>query len=103
MGLYSVMAYHVSQRSQEIGLRMALGATRRDILGMMVGCGMLLTAVGVLIGLAGAFGPTRAIGTLLYEVRPSDPATDVRTPVLVALVALAACYVRRGARRAWIP
>ena len=100
IGLYGVMAYTVSQRSQEIGLRMALGASRRDILAMIVGRGMALTAAGVTLGIAAALAATRAVGGLLYGVQPSDPVTYLTVPVMLAAVALVACYVpaRRAAR-----
>jgi predicted permease len=98
VGIYGVLAYSVSQRRHEIGIRMALGAKRRDILCLVVGQGMLLTLIGVAIGIAGAFALTRFLSTLLYGVRPTDPATFVVVPLLLACVALLACYI--PARRA---
>jgi putative ABC transport system permease protein len=98
VGLYGVVAYTVSQRTQEIGLRMAIGAQRGDVLGMVVGGGMRLTLGGVVIGLAGAFGLARLMGTMLFEVQPSDPASYLGTAVVLIAVAALACYV--PARRA---
>src|SRR5206468_1803184 len=69
VGIYGVMAYSVAQRTQEIGIRLALGAQRRDLLRLVVGQGMRLAAVGVAIGLAGAFAATRILSTLLYQVK----------------------------------
>ncbi|PYU67818.1 MAG: hypothetical protein DMG49_17750 [Acidobacteria bacterium] len=98
VGIYGMLAYSVSQRRHEIGIRMAMGAKRSDVLWLVVGQGMLLTFSGVAIGIAGAFVLTRFLSTLLYRVRPTDPATFVLVPLLLAFVALLACYV--PARRA---
>ena len=98
VGIYGVLAYSVSQRRHEIGIRMAIGARRSDVLWLVVGQGMLLTFIGVAIGVTGAFVLTRFLSTLLYEVRPTDPATFVVVPLLLAGVALLACYI--PARRA---
>ncbi|MGH9349849.1 MAG: ABC transporter permease [Vicinamibacterales bacterium] len=100
IGLYGVMAYTVTLRAHEIGLRMALGASRRAILGAVVGQGMALTGVGVVIGVAGALVAARGIGTLLYDVGPTDPVAFIGMPLLLLLVALAACYIpaQRAAR-----
>jgi putative ABC transport system permease protein len=98
VGIYGVLAYSVSQRRHEIGIRMAIGARRSDVLWLIVGQGMLLTFIGVAIGVTGAFVLTRFLSTLLYEVRPTDPATFVVVPLLLAGVALLACYI--PARRA---
>ena len=92
-GLYGVMAYSVSQRIHEIGVRMALGAQRRHVLRLVVGQGMLLTVIGIAVGLAGAFGATRWLSTLLYEVSPTDWQTFTAIPVALAVVALAACII----------
>jgi putative ABC transport system permease protein len=75
VGIYGVMSYGVAQRSHELGIRMALGAARRDVLGLVLGQGARLAAVGVALGLAGAFGLTRFITSQLYSVSPTDPAT----------------------------
>jgi len=98
VGIYGVMAYSVSQRTQEIGVRVALGARSSDVMKMVLGQGTKLAAVGVGIGLAGAFALTRVMSTLLFEVSVTDPATFAAVVALLAIVALLACYI--PARRA---
>jgi putative ABC transport system permease protein len=98
IGIYGVMAYSVAQRTQEIGVRMALGAQRVHVLRLVFGQGFLLLVVGTLIGLAGAFGLTRLMHSLLFEITPTDPLTYSGVVVLLAVVALLACYI--PARRA---
>ena len=100
IGLYGVLAYTVSQRTQEIGIRMALGAQMRDVLKLVLRQGMTLAALGVVAGLAGALASTRLIASLLYEVKPFDPATFFGVSLLFAIVALLACYLpaRRAAK-----
>jgi putative ABC transport system permease protein len=98
VGLYGVMAYAVSQRTQEIGVRKALGAGRGDILRMIVGEGLTLTLAGVAIGLAGAVAVSRLIRKLLFEVTPLDPVSYVATAAVLLSVAVLASYV--PARRA---
>jgi putative ABC transport system permease protein len=98
VGLYSVMAYAVSQRTQEIGVRMALGARSRDVLGDVLRKGMTLTLVGLAAGLAIAAVVTRFIGSMLVNVGAADPATYAGAAVFLTLVAMLASYV--PARRA---
>jgi len=98
VGIYGVMAYAVAQRTREIGIRMALGARRGDVLRLVVGQGMLLALVGMVIGVAGAFAATRLLASLLVGVSATDPATFALTALLLAVVALLACFV--PARRA---
>jgi ABC-type transport system, involved in lipoprotein release, permease component len=98
IGIYGVMAWSVSQRSREIGIRLALGADTGAILRWILGQGMRLTLVGVTVGLLGAFAMTRLLRGLLFEVAPSDPLTYVCVAGLLAVVALLACYI--PARRA---
>ena len=100
IGIYGVMAYLVNQGTREIGIRMALGATQRDILGLVVRQGMALALSGVAIGLMGAFLLTRLIRSLLFGVQAADPLTFVGISVLLGLIALLASYIpaQRAAR-----
>jgi putative ABC transport system permease protein len=93
VGLYGVMSYSVVQRTNEIGIRLALGAQSRDVLLMIVKQGSKLIVMGLVIGLAGAFAATRVIASLLFGVTTKDPFTFVAAAVLLAVVALLACYV----------
>jgi ABC-type antimicrobial peptide transport system permease subunit len=98
VGIYGVMSYSVSERTREIGLRMALGAQRRDVLGLIVRQGMTLALIGAGIGLAGALALTRLMRSLLFGVSVTDPLTFAGLAALLALVAFSACYL--PARRA---
>ena len=92
-GIYGVMSYTVAQRTHEIGVRMALGARRRDVLKLVVRHGMLLTLVGVILGVAGALGLTRVMASLLFGVTAKDPLTFVAVAGLLSAVAFIACFV----------
>ena len=98
IGIYGVISYSVVQRTHEIGVRMALGAGRGDVLRMVLGEGLLLAFIGIAIGVAGALALTRFLRSLLFEIKPTDPATFIGVAILLALVAFAACYL--PARRA---
>ena len=97
-GIYGVMAYFVTQRTREIGVRIALGAQWRDVIKLILKSGMTLVILGLTIGLAGALGLTRLMATLLFEVSPADPITFVAVALCVVLATLLACYI--PARRA---
>ncbi len=100
IGVYGVTAYSVSQRTHEIGIRMALGARRENVLALVLRHGMILAGVGMGIGLAGALALTRVVRTLLFGITPTDPLTFGLTTVVVAVVAFAACWspARRAAQ-----
>jgi putative ABC transport system permease protein len=98
VGIYGVMSYMASQRTREIGVRMAMGARPRDVLKLVVGQGAKLLAVGLAAGLIVALISARIINSLLYQVSATDPLTYLVVALLLAAVALAACYI--PARRA---
>jgi putative ABC transport system permease protein len=98
VGIYGVIAYSVTQRTHEFGIRMALGAQRGDIIRLVIKQGMWLVVVGLAVGLAGAFAVTRLMTSLLFQVKPGDPLTFVAVAALLSAVALLACYI--PARRA---
>jgi len=98
LGIYGVLAYFVTQHTSEIGVRLALGASTRNILFLVLRKGMALTLLGVVIGVAAALGLTRLMSSLLFGVKAVDPLTFVTVPLLLVGVALLACYL--PARRA---
>ena len=98
VGIYSVLAYLVSLRTQEIGIRLAIGADRSQVLGMVLRQGLALAAAGTVVGLIGALALTRLMQSLLYEVRPNDPITFVAVAAALLLIALMASFL--PARRA---
>ena len=98
IGLYGLLAFTVTQRQREIGIRMALGAQRFDVLNLVVGQGMRLILAGVVIGLLGSFALTRVLASVLFKVEPTDPLTFVTVTFSLCVVALLACYI--PARRA---
>jgi putative ABC transport system permease protein len=100
VGVYGVISYAVSQRTQEIGVRVALGAQRGDVLRLIVGHGLLLGGVGIGIGLGAALGVTRFLRTMLFGVSPFDPVSFVGVSVMLAGIAVLASYIpaRRAAK-----
>ena len=93
IGTYGILSYSVSERTKEIGIHMALGATRGSVLGMILGQGMRLTIVGLVAGLAASFGLTRLLQAQLFNVKPTDPATLSVVTVFIAVIAFIACYI----------
>jgi len=93
IGTYGILSYSVSERRREIGIHMALGATRSNVMGMVLGQGLRLTAAGLFLGLAASFGLTRLLQAQLFNVKPSDPGMIVSVVAFIACVALMACYI----------
>jgi putative ABC transport system permease protein len=93
LGLYGLMSHSVSQRTSEIGIRMALGASRADVLALFVKEGLRLALTGVALGIAGAFVLARFLASLLYGVKPGDPLTFIAVSLILTAVALVACYI----------
>ena len=100
IGVYSVLAYTTARRTHEIGIRMALGAERGDVLQLVIRVGLRLVIVGVVLGAVASLGVARVIATQLWGVSPYDPATLVAVPILLLLTGLVACWLpaRRAAR-----
>jgi ABC-type antimicrobial peptide transport system permease subunit len=97
-GIYGLLSYEVTRRTREIGIRMAIGAQRFDVIRMVVRQGIVLAVVGVVVGIAAAFGATRIMSTMLYHVKAMDPLTLAAVSMLLLLVSLVACLL--PARRA---
>ena len=93
VGVYGVVSYAASQRTQEIGLRMALGASRPEIMRLVLGRGLVLVGIGVAVGIAAALSVSHLVANLLFNVSPVDPTTFIGVPLTLAVMALAASYV----------
>jgi ABC-type antimicrobial peptide transport system permease subunit len=100
VGIFGVISYVVTQRTHEIGIRMALGAQRNDVLKLMLGEGMQMAMAGVVVGLVASVFLTRLLSTMLYGVSATDPITFIGVAVILSAVALTACYIptRRAMR-----
>jgi ABC-type antimicrobial peptide transport system permease subunit len=93
IGIYGVLAYTVAQQTREIGVRIALGASRSDVLSLVLGRGLRLVAIGAAIGIAASYALTRLMSALLYDIKPTDPVTFAGVTLLLFVVALAACWI----------
>jgi predicted permease len=93
IGIYGVVSYAVAQQTREIGIRMALGAQKTGILAMVLKHGLLLLAIGLVIGIAGSIGLTRFLTSYLYEVSTTDPVTFVLAPLIITIVSMLACFI----------
>jgi putative ABC transport system permease protein len=93
VGVYGVVSYAASQRTPEIGLRMALGASRAEIVRLVLGRGLVLVALGLGAGIAAALSVTHLLANLLFNISPVDPATFIGVPLLLAVMAIAASYI----------
>jgi putative ABC transport system permease protein len=93
VGIYGVLSYVVTQRTNEIGIRMALGADRGKVLWMIMRQGLVLTVIGIAAGLAGTYGAVSLLSSLLYGVKSTDPATFIVVSVVMGVVAMIACMV----------
>ena len=93
IGIYGVLSYMVGQRTKEIGVRMALGAQKLDVLRLVMKDGAQMTLAGIVLGVAGALGLTRLMGSMLFGVKPTDPLTFTVVAGLLIAVAMLACYV----------
>jgi cell division protein FtsX len=102
LGIFGVLSYVVSLRRQEIGVRLAIGATPRHVLASVMRQGLGYAAIGAAVGLAGAAAMSRVLAGLLHDVTPLDPVTFVATPILLMLVAVLASAIPVGAQRGWI-
>ncbi len=100
IGIYGVMSHLVTQRTHEIGIRLALGAGPLEVMRLFIGQGLKLALIGIAVGVLGALGATRSLATMLYQVTPNDPLTFIGVAILFAAVTAAACYIpaRRGMR-----
>ena len=98
LGLYGVLTFSVARRTREIGIRVALGAQRRDVMKLIVTQGLLIVAVGIVLGLVASYGLSKLIGTLLFGVSPTNAATLIAVTIGLFVISLLACYL--PARRA---
>jgi ABC-type antimicrobial peptide transport system permease subunit len=98
VGIYGVISYLVGQRTHEIGIRMALGAKRKDVLQLILGQGGRMAGIGIGLGCVAALAATRLLSSMLFGVKPTDPATFITVAALLVTIALLACYI--PARRA---